>query len=209
MFQVYTKQPPQRFNETIDKKSEKYKILKMYINKGFCIFSFPYMDTYFDQQQNKERKDPHFNVRWHSITKQNHLNHLNLNDTAFAIVTGELSGVTVIDVDDRLEYKRMIKNNPKLKDYFTVQTNNGYHIYCKYDSTIQTRTDALIDYRKTDIRNNLALAFCPPCEYTLLNGKRVKYKFLGGKILKFPLTLKQNLKQFHEPRSNEFVIYSK
>jgi hypothetical protein len=202
MFTIYNKQPT-----IVDKKSEKYKIIQQYIKQGFCIFSFPGIRTY--KINNVEKKDPVFTVRWHGIDKSNHLNFIDYNNhQGFAFVAGELSGVTVIDIDNMGSYNKIIKDFPELKKYKSVKTKNGIHIYTLYDSSIQTRTDSMIDYPKVDIRNNLSLAFCPPCEYTLLNGKKIKYMDKGGKILPFPTKLKQHLKQFHEPQTNKFVIYS-
>jgi hypothetical protein len=104
----------------------------------------------------------------------------------------------------------MVTDFPELKKYVTVKTRKGFHIYCEYTPDIQTRTDSMVDYAKVDIRNDMSLAFCPPCEYTTLDGTVVKYELLDndGSILEFPPRLKLCLRQFHEVQTDEFIIYS-
>lgn len=185
---------------------DKRNIIQRYINEGYCIFSFPGITTYIKPETGDEKKKPIFRDRWHGINKSNHLNYIQEMDQGFAFVAGEHSNVTVIDIDSMDTYNKMIKKYPELKKYKHVKTKNGMHIYCKYDPDIQTRTDAMKSYTKVDIRNNMSLVFCPPCQYTLLNGKKIQYKDLGGKVLKFPVGLKKDLKQNDDPPVSSFYV---
>ena len=198
------------YSENNDTDSEKYRIVKKYTDANFCIFSFPYIKTYIDPITGIERKDPKFNVKWHSINNSNNKNYLNMEHTGFAFVAGEYSMVTVIDVDSVDEYSKMVADFPELEKYVTVKTRKGFHIYCEYSPDIQTKTDAMINYAKVDIRNDMSLAFCPPCEYTTLDGTVVTYTLMDndGSILEFPPKLKESLRQFHEVPTDEFIMYS-
>jgi len=183
------------FEVHIDTTTDKYKTVEKYIKQGFCIFSFPGIETFIDHRYGIERKDPHFNVPWQTINNKNNIRNIDLNDKGFAFVTGWFSGVTVLDVDSETVYKQMIKDFPQLKNYRTIKTNRGYHIYFLYDNSIKTSTRSMVDYENVDIRNDGAISFCPPCEYILLNGKRVRYKDLGGRILPIPAKLKNKIKK--------------
>ena len=198
------------YSENDNTDSEKYRIVKKYTDAGFCIFSFPYMKTYLDPITGIERKDPKFNVKWHSIDNSNNRNYLNMEHTGFAFVAGEYSMVTVIDVDSVEEYSKMVTDFPELEKYVTVKTRKGFHIYCEYTPDIQTRTDSMVNYAKVDIRNDMSLAFCPPCEYTTLDGTVVTYTLMDndGGIFEFPQKLKESLRQFHEVPTDEFIMYS-
>ncbi len=179
------------------KQTTKYKQIKRMIDDGFCIFSFPRMFIYTDNQ-GKLRKEPVYNIHWSLVNRDNFIDYINFNDLGFSLVAGRLSGITVFDFDELASYNKLIKKYPQLKKCRTIKTNKGFHIYFKYNNNIQTRTDAMTSYKKVDIRNNHSLAFCPPCEYTI-GSKKVEYKDLGGKLIEVPKYLIDDLKQFKEP----------
>ena len=88
-----------------------------------------------------------------------------------------------------------MEQHPELKEYKTIQTNKGFHIWFKYDPDFKTTTDAFSEYKGVDIRNEAGIVFCPPTTYKMPNGDIVKYVDLGGKFELPPSYLKTYLKK--------------
>ena len=105
---------------------------------------------------------------------------------AIAIITGKISGITVLDVD--------IKTLPEagaLPKTFTVETNKGYHFYFKYTDKVITNANLFkkgdISFN-LDIRNNGGIVYAPPSEYELPDGKITGYKIINNASLAdFPI----------------------
>ena len=58
---------------------------------------------------------------WRTINKQNCL-YFNTG-SAYAVVTGEMSNLTIFDFDSKVDYERLIEKHPDLKTYKTIKTN--------------------------------------------------------------------------------------
>ena len=123
----------------------------------------------------------------------------------YAVLTGKISGITVLDFDTLYSYKAFCKNVPDFESYFTVKTKNGYHVYCEYNSELKTCNNVLKNLiHVIDIRNDPVITecgfvlgscvICPPSSYTTLNGKCYSYEFLGGTIKPVPEYLFKCLK---------------
>jgi len=56
------------------------------------------------------------------------------------IVTGAISGIAVIDLDNHDAYQALIEAEPKFTETFTVKTGKGYHVYFKPDIHARTTT---------------------------------------------------------------------
>jgi len=52
--------------------------------------------------------------------------------------TGKLNNITVVDFDSVKAYEKAIAKFPELKEFFTIKTPRGYHIYSKYNECIKT-----------------------------------------------------------------------
>jgi hypothetical protein len=128
-----------------------------------------------------------------------------LHTKSYAVLTGKISGITVLDFDSLNSYKTFCKNVPNFESYFTVKTKNGYHVYCLYNPELKTCNNVLKKLISViDIRNDpvitkcgLILGFCvscPPSSYNTLNGKSYTYEFLGGTIKPVPEYLFECLK---------------
>ena len=75
-----------------------------------------------------------------------------------AIVTGKLSGITVIDVDGEKGLVSLNEEDIKLPDTYTVKTIRGWHKYYKYNGELETKTGILPGI---DIRNDGGAVIAP------------------------------------------------
>lgn len=162
-------------------------------NEDFIIFTFKGITTNINSK-GEEKKIPIGMPQWKTITKDNFYEYCKTGDKGAALITGEISGITVIDFDDINEYNTMIKEYPELKQHRTIRTNKGVHLYCKYDKNFKTTTNAMNIYSKVDIRNDDGIVFCPPTKYTLKNGVECLYIDEGGDILPIPEIIRKNMK---------------
>ena len=165
--------------------------VKNYLDDGIVSFAFPKIDTYINEKGILKKK-PINMPSWKVINKDNCLNHS--IGSAYAVITGEQSNLTIVDFDVKDEYYRLMEIHPELKEYWTIQTNKGFHIWFKYDAEYKTTTDGFSDYEGVDIRNQGGVVFCPPTTYKYPNGDIKKYVDLGGKFELPPSYLKTYLK---------------
>ena len=78
------------------------------------------------------------------------------NHKVNCVITGKINNITVFDFDVGDEYYKCIEQYPELKDAYTIKTNKGYHIYCKYNPDYKTTANKQIGI---DIRNDSAFVF--------------------------------------------------
>lgn len=133
--------------------------------------------------------------QWQIITNKTMNNFNNSSHKVVCVQTGIRSAVTVLDVDDKNIYNKLIMDFPELKTFKTIETNNGFHIYCSYDPEVLTSTDCFKTYPKIDVRNDKACVFASGTQYNLLSGETAEYNDIGGTILPIPELLKKDIKR--------------
>lgn len=187
-------------------KSKVDTFLKFCLDFKLNGFSFEEIRTVIDQ--GKLKKKPIFLPKWKTFNLLNYDTkaHVSANHSAFAILTGKFSNVTVIDFDDIGSYNKMVEDFPQLKNSLTVKTRQGFHIYCKYDKNIIGRTHAFKSYPRVDLRNDSELLFAPPTTYLNCETKILEnYTFVHPccEIISIPEELKSDMVQFHESPSSQ------
>lgn len=99
------------------------------------------------------------------------------------IITGKISGVTVVDIDVKEGKSVPLDTFPKT---FTVETpSGGYHLYYKYNGSIKQSANAYAKYPHVDIRNDGGYVVGP---FSKVDGK--EYKIIRDmELQKFPQSL--------------------
>ena len=128
---------------------------------------------------------------------------------ASAIVTGEASGIMVIDIDNKNEengietFKNLLSTLGKeaqktIRDTLTVKTpNDGLHLYFKYKEGLRTVAGVLPGI---DIRSTGGIIIAPGSKIKKKDGTTGGYKIARGKVInEMPdelfTILKENLKK--------------
>jgi phage/plasmid-associated DNA primase len=174
----------------------------------FIYYTFPCIKTELNKD-GIEKKKPINMPNWKNITRDNYKDYVQDAHHCRAVLTGIMSGITVIDFDDMNSYERMLQEYPDLKMHRTIRTKKGVHIYCKYDATVLTTVNASEEYAGVDIRNDSAIVFAPPTKYKLLDGTIYAYIDEGGDILPIPDIVRSNLKQCKSKVENQKIIIKK
>lgn len=110
-------------------------------------------------------------------------------DANIGVITGKISGITVIDIDD--PKATPLDTFPKT---FTVKTpTGGFHLYYKYAEGYTVSANAYARYPHVDIRGDGGFVVAPPshCEYEK-NGKKISGDYVIERkvpVAEFPVKL--------------------
>ena len=124
----------------------------------YDTMKFVYMNRYMEVYKHKNgawKKKFHFPSGWEKLRQSESKTKFN----GYALLTGETSGITVIDIDDPELY-----HNQKLMDMMTecnmvAKTRKGFHYVFKYNPDIKGVSD---DKLALDTRNDNNCIFCEP-----------------------------------------------
>jgi hypothetical protein len=159
----------------------------------------PELKTYINSQGEFKKDPSNYAVKRNVINQDNMFHYQKLTDKLGLIFTGKTSGITVLDIDSKKIYNKLIKKYPELNQVFTVETYNGYHMYFLYDSDIKgTITDVFNKYSdigEVDIRNDNDIITAPGTSYIVESGETFVYKYLGGELYKMPKQIKKLIKE--------------
>jgi len=164
-----------------------------YQQKKFSFFTFEKLKTKLDNKgkEIKEAKGLPIEEKRKQITPEKPL--IKNGDKCIGILTGAKSNIIVIDCDDDDSYKKLLIDYPEFKNYYTVKTYKGHHIYCSYCEGIPTSIKKKLS--GIDILSDNSIVYAPPTSYNFLNGFKTEYKYLGGEILAIPNNLIPILKE--------------
>jgi predicted P-loop ATPase len=92
------------------------------------------------------------------------------NNPNVAIITGKISGITVIDIDAKGDEANATAMLARFPATYTVKTpSKGYHLYYQYAEGFTVSANAYPDFPNVDIRGDSGYVVAPPSE--LPNGK--------------------------------------
>ena len=105
------------------------------------------------------------------------------------LVTGKISGITVIDIDGEEGFEALKEANIKLPKTVIVKTPRGWHYYYKYHPELKQGANRL---KKVDIRNDGGYVVIPP---SAINGVHYENDYTQKKyIQKFDIEVPEDFR---------------
>jgi len=157
-------------------------LIEQYIQYGYSLIPID------------EEKKPHIywkKYQYRKAPRSDILNWLNeFRPYNIGIVTGNISRLAVVDVDDISLLPGLEKRMPELTQTTRVRTNRGYHYYFSLNNTTVKSTSALFGER-LELKGNGNYIVAPP---SVINNHRYTYEVPLDNILPIPETLIQNNK---------------
>ena len=161
----------------------------------FVRFTFSKIYTEINAKGIEKKKASNL-PKWKEINRDNFRDYIKPKHTAHAVITGEMSNITVIDFDTKEVYRDVVAKYPSLTEHYTVETYRGFHIYFEYNREVNTTTNGFSCFPHIDVRNDNSIVYAPPTKYTLQDGNEVGYEYIGGRILAVPEDFLTEFKQF-------------
>jgi len=104
------------------------------------------------------------------------------------IVTGHISKLAVIDVDDLSLLPELKERLPEINETTRVKTNRGYHYYFQLNGEQAKSTSALFD-KRLELKSNGSYIVAPP---SIIENHRYTYEIPLNEILPIPEKLAVN-----------------
>ena len=118
------------------------------------------------------------------------------SDVNIGIVTGEISKLAVIDVDDLNLLPELEELLPEIKETTRVRTRRGYHYYFSLNGDYVESTNSLFG-KRLELKSNGNYVVAPPSK---IKAHQYVYEIPLSKILPIPKIL---IKKEKEPVSNQ------
>jgi hypothetical protein len=147
-------------SDTTDSESDLDDAIASYKKMGFVPIPF-------GRLQVKDGKKNYIGLPqgWNKLTIDTPTN-AKPTDTGICILTGKPSGITVFDFDDEGFYLNLLQENPELRDFYTVKTARGYHVYFNYDPNLKCANDVCdLRAKAVDIKNDGGHCTTAPTSY--------------------------------------------
>ena len=126
--------------------------------------------------------------------------HIQFNTLNIGIVTGYISQLAVIDVDDLSLLPDLGKRLPEINKTTRVKTNRGYHYYFHLNGNRVKSTNSLFG-KRLELKSNGSYIIAPP---SIIKNHRYTYEIPLSKILPIPEKL---VKKSDDKITDKYIIF--